>query len=213
MTIDEKLAKLEQLSMQIEGMAAAHQCEKNFSTLQIVAIACLEVTTEHIRSVAILTRRFHYNTALAMMRVEIESLVRAFWWTHCATPEDYEKLKSDKFVLNYGKMETELESSGQAKLFQTVETMRKNITAQHSYTHTGREQIFGRLASGSRGSVGGAFDEKTSEQLFGINEALLVLVAGAYSRLFDDPVFNMTISMVTEQFDCVREAGISAPRL
>jgi hypothetical protein len=199
MEIDDRLAKLEQLSLQVEACAGAYQRRIALDQTELIATSCLEIATEHVRSMIILTRRWHYATAFALHRVMFESLVRHFWFQHVAEQQHIEKLKKDKLELSIRIMQSELKES-KPKIAKLIDTVWQHSSSLHSFTHTGRDQIFRRIAN-AKGSVGGTYDEDSSTALEQICESYLLQICLAYSEMFNDQLFNMSISTIIKQFE------------
>lgn len=201
MNIDAKLEKLERLAMQVEAIASAQHQYESFSPNKLIALGCIEIAIEHTRAIVILTRKFHYSSAFALLRLLIEALVRHFWFLNCSTDSDIEKLKSDTLDLKVKKMQSDLDLT-HPKIAEFISTLWQNPAMLHSLTHTGRDAIFRRLDL-AKGSIGGKFDQNSSCHLCAISEAILLRICTAYSEMFDNQPFNMSIKMVIEQFDCL----------
>ncbi|MGY6555166.1 MAG: DUF6988 family protein [Wenzhouxiangella sp.] len=76
-----------------------------------IGAALLDQSHEHAASIVLLVSRGYTGAAFALLRCQFESAVRGFWVLRCASEEQIERFKEDKFELKARELIAEVESA------------------------------------------------------------------------------------------------------
>ena len=114
----------------------------------VVVAGMIHQGIEHHDSIMALIRLKLIGSAFALVRSVVEILVRAAWFTCCATKEQVSKfIREDKIDLHFGEMADAIDESQQIEFFHDFKE--KNWQVLNSYTHTGILQL-GRRWTGDK---------------------------------------------------------------
>jgi len=117
-----------------------------------LALSCLDVAVENHAAIIILIQSQLYGSALSLLRVQLEALVRGTWLLHVATPEQCVKyMKSD--VPKFYKLIEEVEAAIDKKdsLLSLIKESHWGIF--NDFTHTGIEAIIRRKGPETTGHL------------------------------------------------------------
>lgn len=177
-TVEEKLTKLEQYSLRIDELIRRQRA----SACRPFPLYLFELANQHLRSIAVLTGRYHYASAWALQRVFFESLARALWFLYCATPDDLYAFKADRLDLKVHKMRQDLESRHTdaarilAQIWQSSRTW-------HGFTHTGYDAVV-RHVDAVGDSLSDELHADSSRQIGDLCHANLMLICLGLSQAF-----------------------------
>ncbi|UTY56054.1 hypothetical protein [Massilia sp. erpn] len=174
------LAELEAIIAWIDQQTAGVTLPADDRTLLVVG--CLDVAIEHQAAFALLARNELHGSAFALLRVLMESLVRALWLHRCATDDDIAKFKRGKLDKQFGTLIEEFEA-----FIQTPEGVLSSLkksawTALNGFTHTGFHQVSRRHKPGR---VEGSYADEEIANAIGVAGALGLVAAGELISLSD----------------------------
>jgi hypothetical protein len=111
----------------------------------MTAAACFDLVLEHQSAVALLVANELNGSALVLLRVMAESLIRGMWFHHCATDAELQRFKEqDKLDRGIRALASEVEAKLGNVQDAMSEVIRGNWDLLCSYTHTGFEQVYRR---------------------------------------------------------------------
>ncbi len=141
----------------------------------LLAIGCFDVALEHQAAIALLHSSELYGSALALLRVLTESLVRGLWLSECATDAQLQRFKKGSLNKKFAEFVTEIETkigtpNGVLSGFKATAW-----TALNGFTHTGFHQVSRRH---SPGKVEGNYLEEELAKALGVAGALGLIAGG-----------------------------------
>ena len=148
----------------------------------LLAIGCFDVAIEHQASIALLHSSQLYGSALALLRVLAESLVRGLWLLQCATDTQLRKFIKGKLDKTFAELVTEIEANmgtpnGVLSGFKAT-----GWSALNGFTHTGFHQVSRRH---SPGKVEGSYSEDELANALGVAGALGLIAGGQIIHMSD----------------------------
>lgn len=107
--------------------------------------ACFDMVIEHHISILTLCKEELYGSAIALLRVEFEALVRGLWLRHVATQTEITNFKSDKINPEFHELiKAVKEHAGiNEGLFSCIKEKQWNIF--NSFTHMGKDAVSRRV--------------------------------------------------------------------
>lgn len=141
----------------------------------LLVIGCFDVTLEHQAAIALLHSSELYGSALALLRVLTESLVRGIWLLECATDAQLKKFKNGKLDKKFVDFVTEVEASIGTPNGVLSSFKASTWTALNGFTHTGFHQISRRHTPGK---VEANYSEDELAKTLGVVGALGLIAAG-----------------------------------
>jgi hypothetical protein len=141
----------------------------------LLAIGCFDVALEHQAAIALLHSSELYGSALALLRVLTESLVRGLWLLDCASDAHLQKFKRGKLDKTFAELVTDVEAkmgtpNGVLSGFKATAW-----TALNGFTHTGFHQVSRRHRPGK---VEGNYSEDELAKALGVAGALGLIAGG-----------------------------------
>jgi len=106
---------------------------------------CFDIVTEHHAAIISLCEAQLYGSALALLRVELEALVRGLWLRHVANEKDILKYKKDKVEPNFHELVKDIESTVGARNGVLSYIKDSQWSIFNSFTHTGIEAVSRRI--------------------------------------------------------------------
>lgn len=109
--------------------------------------ACLHAAIGHSQAIVVLVESGLRGSALALARAAVEAWVRGMWLLRAATEEEIDDAGRDRFPNNFNRLVADLEGKGgiEEGMLSGVKNAEWNTLC--SYTHTGFQQIGGRLTA------------------------------------------------------------------
>lgn len=140
-----------------------------------IAIGCYDVALEHQAAIAVLHSSELYGSALAMLRVLSESLVRGLWLHGCASETELKKFKKGRLEKSFDMLVQEYEArigtpNGVLSGFKLSAWKQMN-----DFTHTGFLQVSRRHQPGK---VEGNYPDQDLKNALGAAGALGLIAAG-----------------------------------
>lgn len=140
-----------------------------------IAIGCYDVALEHQAAIALLHSSHLYGSALALLRVLSESLVRGLWLYSCASEAELKKFKTGRLGKTFDTLVKEYEAhigtpNGVLSGFKVSAWAQMN-----DFTHTGFLQVSRRHQPGR---VEGSYTDQDLKNALGAAGALGLIAAG-----------------------------------
>lgn len=140
-----------------------------------IAIGCYDVALEHQAAIALLHSSHLYGSALALLRVLSESLVRGLWLHACASESELRKFKKGRLDKSFDTLVREYEAhigtpNGVLSGFKISAWAQMN-----DFTHTGFLQVSRRHQPGK---VEGSYPDQDLKNALGAAGALGLIAAG-----------------------------------
>lgn len=112
---------------------------------------CFDLAVEHHAAVISLCKQSLYGSALSLLRIEFEALVRGLWLRHVASENEIKKFKKDKVDPRFYKLIEAIEGKVGIKegLLSYIKDNQWNIF--NSFTHTGIEAVSRRIGKKTTG--------------------------------------------------------------
>ena len=114
--------------------------------------ALLHLSLEHFGAIADLLDQNLCASAISLLRLQYETLVRAMYFFHCATEEEAEKFMAGKEPPKIMSMISSLEGKPGFKSGFLSRVHAREWRSMNSYTHGGSEQVTRRYAKGDLAS-------------------------------------------------------------
>jgi hypothetical protein len=140
-----------------------------------LAIGCFDVALEHQAAIAILHSLELPGSALALLRVLAESLVRGLWLLECAKNIELERFKKGQVKKSFGDLVNEYETKIGTPLGVLSGFKDSAWDALNGFTHTGFIQVARRH---SHGLVAANYPESELSKALGVAGALGLVAAG-----------------------------------
>ncbi len=112
---------------------------------------CFDMVTEHHAAIISLCQSQLYGSALALLRVELEALVRGLWLRHVADEKDIAKYKKDKIEPKFYELVESVESTVGASNGVLSYIKDSQWSIFNSFTHTGIEAVSRRIGESTTG--------------------------------------------------------------
>jgi len=135
---------------QVDGLALANPSKRSH-----LSSACLITAIEHGIAILVLIDEGLHGSALALVRLQFEAYVRGTWLAQCAGDNEVDKAGQDEFP-KMAYMITALERPGLLDNALLSKIKLDAWDSLNSLTHTGYQQIGGRL---DKDGVGSCFDD------------------------------------------------------
>ena len=164
----------------------------NSKRLQL-ASACWHVTIEHSMAIVELVRATLHGSALALVRLMYEAYVRGMWLMYAATDEDIDRAGRDQFPRNPD-IFTALEKSSHFSSQPFSDLKNQSWKRLCSYTHTGYQQINGRLTS--QGLDFNYQDSEILEALLWADTIALAAAAAVAIEAQNDPLAQEVLRQI-----------------
>lgn len=135
-----------------------HQTDLDHTPRSIAAGTLYHLTFETATSITALTRDGRTGSAMALIRVTIESYIRGSWLHHCASIQSLKNALSGNEVwakLGLDKMTGQLQTSGPTQVSNIIGMMDQYVDRgiRHSLAHGGSQHILGRFDGKRIGAV------------------------------------------------------------
>ena len=139
-------AELQELVLWIDEHSSSIELPSDERSM--LAIGCLDMALEHQAAIALMHAAELYGSALAVVRLETEALVRGLWLLHCADENDIERFKNGKVKQEF----QELIDAFETKIGQPSGVLsglkQRAWKAMNGFTHTGFLQVSRRHRPG-----------------------------------------------------------------
>jgi hypothetical protein len=140
-----------------------------------IAVGCYDVALEHQAAIALLHSSRLYGSALALLRVLSEALVRGLWLHACASEAELKKFKKGRLEKSFDTLVKEYEAhigtpNGVLSGFKL-----SAWTQMNDFTHTGFLQVTRRHQPGR---VEGSYPDQDLKNALGVAGALGLIAAG-----------------------------------
>ena len=143
MTIPQMIKESDDLSEWIDNQLAglSIKAEDRFS----FAGGCFHIALEHQRAIILLIQNRCFGSALSLVRLIYEALVRGVWLHHCASEEQIEDYKADKPSIHFVGLFKAVEkiSGWEGGFFSSAHPRLWNL--MNSFTHNGIRQVECRM--------------------------------------------------------------------
>jgi hypothetical protein len=153
---------------QIDGITLAEPCKRSH-----LSAACFVTSIEHGLAILVLVDEGLHGSALALVRLQLEAYVRGTWLAQCASDNEVDKAGQDEFP-KMNPMITSLEKPGLLDSALLSKIKLDAWDSLNSLTHTGYQQIGGRL---NEDGVGSCFDDNQIQVALNWAESLTLLAA------------------------------------
>jgi hypothetical protein len=148
-----------------------------------MAGGCLDQALEHPKAIALLVRRRHFGSALALVRLAFESYVRGVWLHQCATDAEVTRYTKDKLKKEFGAMLEEIEKTDAFNEGVLSAIKKRSWRAMNSFTHSGYSQAVRRNTSNS---IEPNYDEHELLEALQFANAIALLAAIQVASLADN---------------------------
>lgn len=115
----------------------------------MVASSYFSICMEHYRSILTLIDLELYGSASSLLRCLFESYVKGLWFQYCASPEDIERLRRDKFKKTFSTLIAEIEANRDGNVTGLSNAKKHIWDSLNNYTHSGPAQIARRVSDQS----------------------------------------------------------------
>ncbi len=115
----------------------------------MVASSYFSICMEHYRSILMLIDLKLYGSASSLLRCLFESYVKGLWFQYCASSEDIEKLRRDKFKKTFSTLIADIEASRDGNVSGLSNAKKHIWDSLNNYTHSGPAQIARRVSGSS----------------------------------------------------------------
>jgi len=170
----------------------------------MLAAGCFDVALEHQAAIAVLHSSQLPGSALALLRVLAESLVRGLWLLHCASEAELKKFKSGKLKKSFQTLIEEFELKiGESNA--VLSGFKKRAwDALNGFTHTGFTQVSRRHHSGR---VEANYPEYELAQALDAAGAFGMVAAGQLVGMSDRPELVPIFSHRMRAYSAARTAA------
>lgn len=169
----------------------------------MLSVGCFDVTLEHQAAIALLHASELPGSALALLRVLTESLVRGLWLLHCASEVELQKFKRGKLDKTFQALIDEFEVKiGESNA--VLSGFKKRAwDALNGFTHTGITQVSRRHALGR---VEACYPEHELGQALNAAGALGMVAAGQLIGLSKRPELLPLFNQRMQAYSAARTA-------
>jgi hypothetical protein len=134
---------------QVDGLNLAEPCKRSH-----LSSACLVTSIEHGLAILLLLEEGLHGSSFALMRLQFEAYIRGIWLAQGASENEVDKAAQDEFP-KIAPMITSLERPGLLDVGLLSKIKLNAWEPLNSLTHTGFQQIAGRLSKDGVGSCFG----------------------------------------------------------
>lgn len=142
---------------------------------KLIALACFDLVLEHQAAMAELHALQLYGSALALLRVLVEALVRGLWLLRCASDLELRQFKRGELKKNFAMLIQEVEKALDEKTGILSRFKKSAWNSLNGFTHTGFNQITRRHKPGR---LEGSYSDGDLSKALGVAGALGLVAAG-----------------------------------
>ena len=176
---------------QVDGLSLAEPCKRSH-----LSAACFVTSIEHGIAILVLIDEGLHGSALALVRLQFEAYLSGIWLAQCVSDNEVDKAGQDEFP-KIAPMIISLEKPG---LLDNALLLKIKLDAWaplNSLTHTGYQQIGGRL---SKDGVGSFFDDDQIQVALNWAESWTVLAAVGIAGLAQNE--QLMLALLRKARDC-----------
>lgn len=153
------IADLKRLSVMVDKLLVQHEAPKDDHSRCVLALVL--ASDGHFSAQILLLHHKLYGSVFALLRVQIETTLRALWFRHCVGSEAaIDEYRQDKFP-SISKCIQLLEMKLDLTASSFLSVIKRSLAALHSFTHGGSLQIQHHVTSEE---IGPNFDPSTANK-------------------------------------------------
>ena len=178
---------LDWINEHLHGLTVPRLPEKRIH----IACGAWHVGIEYHQAIVILVQAGLFAAAMALVRPILEAFVRGMWLVYAATDAEVDRAGEDHFPNNIDKLISDLKRAKQVPHEELAQIKSRSWKRLCSYTHTGYQQIGGRLTM-----EGVGYDYSHSEMVEPLIWAdwIAVLIMNAFARVAENVSLTQALS-------------------